>query len=55
MKQQTFAMVKGFEKHSRKTRKEAFLARMERLVPWSEFCALIEPYYPKAGHGRPPV
>jgi hypothetical protein len=51
MKQQTFATVKGFEKHSRKTRKEAFLSKMEVLVPWSEFCALIEPYYPKAGKG----
>jgi hypothetical protein len=39
MQQQTFATVKGFEKHSRKTRKEVFLARMERLVPWSAFCA----------------
>ena len=27
---------------------------MEALVPWAEFCALIEPYYPKAGGGRPP-
>jgi IS5 family transposase len=25
------------------------------VVPWSEFCALSEPYYPKAGNGRPPV
>jgi IS5 family transposase len=24
-------------------------------VPWSEFCALIEPHYPKAGNGRPPI
>ena len=28
---------------------------MESLMPWSEFCALIEPHYPKAGNGRPPV
>jgi hypothetical protein len=35
--------------------KAVFLERMERLVPWGEFCALIEPYYPKAGNGRPPV
>jgi IS5 family transposase len=28
---------------------------METLMPWSEFCALIEPHYPKAGNGRPPV
>jgi IS5 family transposase len=28
---------------------------MEALMPWSEFCALIDPHYPKAGNGRPPV
>ena len=51
----TFSMVQGFEKHGRPTRKAEFLARMERLMPWAEFCALIEPHYPKAGNGRPPV
>jgi transposase, IS5 family len=25
------------------------------VVPWGELCARIEPYYPKAGNGRPPV
>jgi IS5 family transposase len=55
MKQQTFATVKGFEKHNRKTRKEEFLSRMEVLMPWAKFCAWIEPYYPKAGNGRPPI
>lgn len=55
MKQMTLAGAKGFEKHSRATRKAEFLARMESLVPWAEFCALIEPHYPKAGNGRPPV
>ena len=55
MKQMTFSMVRGFEKHGRTTRKAEFLARMERLMPWAEFCALIEPHYPKAGNGRPPV
>ena len=53
--QMTFATAKGFEVHGRATRKAEFLARMEALVPWAEFCALIEPHYrPKAGHGRPP-
>jgi len=29
---------------------------MERVVPWGELCALIEPFYPKGeGPGRPPV
>jgi IS5 family transposase len=55
MKQQTFAEVRGFEKSHRTTRKVAFLRRMEGLVPWGEFCALIDPYYPKAGNGRPPI
>ncbi len=30
------------------------MARMGSLVPWAEFCALIEPRYPKVGGGRPP-
>lgn len=55
MKQMTLAAGTGFEKHARSTRKAEFLARMESLVPWSAFCALIEPHYPKAGNGRPPV
>ena len=28
---------------------------MEAVVPWAEFCSLIEPFYPKAGNGRRPV
>jgi IS5 family transposase len=55
MKQMTLAASKGFDKHARPTRKAAFLAKMETLMPWAEFCALIEPHYPKAGNGRPPV
>src|ERR1700712_1289883 len=55
MKQTTFAAAKGFEVHGRATRKAEFLARMEALVPWAQFCAVIEPHYPKAGNGRPPV
>jgi IS5 family transposase len=55
MKQMTLAAGRGFEKHARTTRKAEFLARMESLMPWGEFCALIEPHYPKAGNGRPPV
>jgi len=54
MKQMTFSAAKGFEVHGRATRKAEFLARMEALIPWEAFCALIEPHYPKAGNGRPP-
>ena len=28
---------------------------MEGVVPWVALCALIEPFYPKPGNGRPPV
>src|SRR6201995_4999058 len=54
MKQLTLAAV-GFERYARTTRRAAFLAEMERVVPWPALCALIEPFYPKPGHGRPPV
>ena len=55
MKQMTLAAGTGFEKHARPTRKGEFLAGMEPLVPWAEFCALIEPQYPRTGNGRPPI
>ena len=54
MKQNTLAAT-GFEVHRKQTRKAAFLTRMDKLVPWSAFCAVIEPHYPKAGNGRPPI
>jgi transposase, IS5 family len=55
MKQMTLATGTGFELHARPTRKAEFLAKMESLMPWAELCALIEPHYPKAGNGRPPI
>ena len=54
MKQQTLA-TNGFEAYRKTTRKGEFLSRMDALVPWTEFCAVIEPYYPKPGDGRRPV
>jgi IS5 family transposase len=54
MKQLSLATV-GFERYARTTRRAAFLAEMERVVPWSALCAVIEPYYPKPGNGRPPI
>ena len=54
MQQQTLA---GFEKYAKTTRRAQFLAEMDRVVPWAELVALIEPHYPKgsAGGGRPPI
>ena len=54
MKQMTLAAT-GFERYGKTTRRAAFLAEMERVVPWAALCALIEPVYPKRGNGRPPV
>src|SRR5271155_1779979 len=55
MKQSTFASLSSFEKFARRSRREEFLGVMERVVPWRELEALIEPHYPKAGNGRQPV
>jgi IS5 family transposase len=59
MKQQTLAMAADqnaeYEKYRKPTKRDMFLATMEQIVPWSELCSVIEPHYPKAGNGRPPV
>jgi IS5 family transposase len=55
MKQRTLAMMTGFERYRRKTRRAIFLEEMEQVVPWVELSALVEPYYAKPGNGRPPV
>lgn len=53
--QATFATA-GFEAYHKPTRRDLFLAEMERVVPWAQLCALIEPVYPKSeGRGRPTI
>lgn len=55
MSQRSFASAEYAMKKKR-TRREAFLAEMERLVPWARLVAVIEPLYPKSGRvGRPPI
>jgi hypothetical protein len=39
-----FCDGEGFREGASDNRKEAFLSRMETLVPWGAFCALIEPH-----------
>jgi len=53
--QRTLAMMTGFERYTKKTRRAIFLEEMEQVVPWRELCGLVEPHYPKPGNGRPPV
>ena len=57
MKQQTLAMAadQTFEKYRKPTRREEFLKTMQVIVPWAALCEVIEPHYPKAGNGRPPI
>ena len=54
MRQLTLATA-GFERYAKTTRRAAFLAEMERVVPWQALCELVEPHYPKPGNGRPPI
>ena len=59
MKQQTLAMAAdqgaGYEHYRKPTRRDEFLKTMNAIVPWSALCEVIEPHYPKAGNGRPPI
>jgi IS5 family transposase len=39
----------------RVTKRQRFLAEMEKVVTWSRLLSVIEPYYPKGERGRPPI
>ena len=56
MKQTSLAST-GFERVTKRTRKRVFLDEMNRVVPWAQLYALIEPHAPKASSkgGRPAV
>jgi IS5 family transposase len=56
MKQLTFAGA-SYAAKKKTTKRERFLAEMDKVVPWSDLQGLIEPYYPKSGPkgGRPPI
>jgi IS5 family transposase len=53
-KQKTFT---DFEYASRKktTRREDFLKKMDKIIPWEEWVAIIQPHYPEGKRGRPPL
>lgn len=38
----------------KQTRREIFLAEMDKVMPWDKLEAAIDPFYPKAGNGRRP-
>ena len=53
MDQITFAEAE-YDNKRRKTRREVFLERMDKLIPWARLEAKIAPHYPKGENGRPP-
>lgn len=57
MKNQTLAMAadQTLENYGKPTRRDEFLKTMEVIVRWAALCEVIEPHYPKAGNGRPPI
>ena len=55
MSQRRFASA-HFAFKKKRTRREKFLADMERVVPWSRLIAVIEPLYPSSARmGRQPM
>ncbi|MGH8190799.1 MAG: IS5 family transposase [Rhodanobacteraceae bacterium] len=36
-----------FALHRKQTKRDVFLAEMDQVVPWTELCAVVAPYYPK--------
>ena len=52
--QRTFASM-AWSGKGKVTRRERFLAEMDAVIPWPRLVRLIEPHYPKAGHGCQPL
>ncbi len=52
-KQRTFAS-EAWSRKGKVTRRERFLAEMDRVIPWGQLVGLLEPHYPEAGRGRQP-
>lgn len=53
-KQISFSEIE-FEAKRKRTRKEVFFERMEKIIPLDEWCKIIEPYYYERGNGRQPI
>jgi IS5 family transposase len=53
MGQITFSEAE-YQNKKRKTRREIFLERMDKLIPWNQLEKKVAHYYPKGQNGRPP-
>lgn len=53
MKQVSFSDYE-YGKRKKTTKRDEFLAIMDSIIPWEEWAAFVEPYYPKGERGRTP-
>ena len=53
MKQQTFSDLE-YSNRKRRTKREEFLDSMDKIIPWSDWVALIKPHYYNNKRGRKP-
>ena len=54
MKRPTLSDIE-YGRRKRTTKRDQFLRIMNSSIPWEEWVAYIEPYYPKGKRGRPPM
>ena len=48
------SLANGFERSTKRTRRQAFLEEMLAVVPWDALVARIAPFAPAGTTGRPP-
>ncbi|QHB58644.1 hypothetical protein GRD98_05785 [Ralstonia solanacearum] len=53
-RQMSFAEAESAGK-KRVTKRQRFLAEMEKVVPWQRLLSAIGPHYPRGERGRPPI
>ena len=53
-RQQNFTDME-YSNRRRRTKREAFWEKMDAILPWREWVALVTPYYPEGKRGRKPV
>src|SRR5437868_3669649 len=55
MRRQGSFLQAEYAKKKKQTRRDKFLAEMERVVPWARLVERLQPLYPKGARGRPPI
>lgn len=54
MHQETFTDIE-YSNRKKTTKREQFLDMMDKIIPWSAWITIIEPFYPNGHRGRPPI